>query len=491
MFLCAAAAPACNVRQTASTPTSSISIGSSLPLALDRGHLPLWVDVAVREPLVNIGWDGRPIGRIAERWETSPDGRALRLYLRPDVYFHNGALLTPELAAEIVRRRIKEDGFSFATVTTVEAEKGALVFRTEAPDSFLLTDLAELNISPVGLPLVGTGPFTLEKSGSIITVRAFEKYHRGRPSLDRVEYRSYQTQRSVWAAMMRGEIDAVHELSRDAVEFVEAESTVRTYSFLRPYYTLLGFNVKHPVLQNPRVRRALNLAIDREALIKEAMRGRGQAAKGPIWPHHWAYTSAAQSYTHNPEVARLLLDSEGYRAGREQRPGRMPSRFSFACLLWAADPRFERHAIVVQKQLYSIGVDMEIMPVDSAEWRRRLGSGDFDAFLSEQASGRSLAWPYVFWHSPPPGTPGFLKSGYNSADAVLDRMRRALRDEETRAAIHDLQRVLYDDPPAVFLAYGEGSRAVRNEFVVPPGTAPDIMGSLWQWRRGSADTAQR
>jgi ABC-type transport system substrate-binding protein len=171
-------------------------------------------------------------------------------------------------------------------------------------------------------------------------------------------------------------------------------------------------------------------------------------------------------------------------------PGQMPSRFAFDCLLWAVDARFERLAIVVQKQLYDIGVDMRIVPIQTnREWGTRMVSGNFDAFLAQQSSGRSLAWVYRFWHTPGVGTPGLLTTGYRSADAVLDRMRAAMTDRETREAVDDLQKILYDDPPAVFLVWGQTTRALRGDIRVPKETVPDVMGTLWRWQRGAPSPA--
>ena len=137
----------------------------------------------------------------------------------------------------------------------------------------------------------------------------------------------------------------------------------------------------------------------------------------------------------------------------------------------------------MQKQLYDIGVDMELVPVPGRELGGRLMKGDFDAFLFEATSGRSLAWIYQFWHSPTADWQPFLGSGYTAADAVLDRLRSADSDDMTRGAVADLQRVFYDDPPAVFIAWGQSARALRNGFVVPADTPPDVLGSAWQWRR--------
>ena len=490
VVVCTCLGAACSRPESPSNGPAVITIGTSVAVAASPpGPLPQLVDSHIRESLITIGQDGRPSERLATQWEFLPDGDGLKLRLRPNVQFHDGTPLTAERAAGILTEIVKAGGgLSYASVTSVRAEDDWIVIRTTQPEAFLLTEVGTSFISPRGNAFVGTGPYAVASIGSTVELKAFDKFARGRPSIEKVIFRQYPTQRSVWAAMMRGEIDAVHEVSREAVEFVEAESTVHTYSFLRPYYTALGFNVKHSVLGNPAVRRALNLAINRTALIAQAMRGKGEPAQGPIWPQHWSYTASQSSYAYNPEAAKLLLDSAGYTVGRETRPGHMPSRFSFRCVLWAGDPRFERIALVVQKQLYDVGVDMEIQPATVPEFGKRLSAGDFDAFLSEQTSGRSLSWVYTFFHSPPPGARVMLKSGYTAADNVLDRLRTAIGDEQTRAAVSDLQRVLHDDPPAVFLAWGEASRAVKNDFVVPEGGAPDVMSSLWQWHRGPGPT---
>src|SRR3954469_10296842 len=131
---------------------------------------------------------------------------------------------------------------------------------------------------------------------------------------------------------MRGEIDMLHEVSRDAAEFVEAETTVKTYSFPRPYYIPLGFNVQHPVLKQAAVRKAINEALDRTALVREGLNGRGRPADGPIWPEHWAHAATPERFLFNPDVARVRLDGAGLRV-QPQSDGSMPSRFRFTCLV--------------------------------------------------------------------------------------------------------------------------------------------------------------
>jgi ABC-type transport system substrate-binding protein len=154
----------------------------------------------------------------------------------------------------------------------------------------------------------------------------------------------------------------------------------------------------------------------------------------------------------------------------------MPSRFRFTCHTLANEARFEKIASLLQKQLHDIGVDMEVEALPLRELGSRLANGRFDALLLERSSGRSLAWTYMTFHS------SMAPNGYRSADGVLDRLRRARSDEETRVAVSDLQKILHDDPPALFLMWPIVARAVSNRFVVPGEAGRDVMGSLWQWR---------
>jgi len=280
---------------------------------------------------------------------------------------------------------------------------------------------------------------------------------------------------------MRGEVDMLHEVSRDAVEFVVAETTVRTYSFPRPYYIPLGFNVRHPILRNPEVRIAINEALDKETLVRVGLNKRGRPAEGPIWPEHWAHSAPARPFVYNPASANERLDRLGLKV-HQNSDGSMPSRFKISCLVWD-DPRFERLAVLVQRQLADIGVDMHMIPVKQVDLVARLAAGDFDTFLFEMF-GRSLSYLDVFWSSR--NGAAAVNSGYDSVNAVLDRMRTARSDEQVRAAVADFEQILHDDPPAAFLAWQETSRAVSTKFDVAPEIGRDILTNVSQWRLGSA-----
>jgi peptide/nickel transport system substrate-binding protein len=403
------------------------------------------------------------------------------LKLRTDVRLHDGTLLTSQLAAEAMRATVaSKDSASFATVRSIQATgDDTLTLQLSEPNSFLVPDLSLVSVTvPKGTKKEGTGPFeVVRQDDQHLELRAFPQYFRGRPALDQVSVTSYPTQRNAWAALMRGNIDMLYDISPEAYDFVKAETTVRTYSFLRPYASAVVFNVRHPVLKNPEVRRALNEAVDKDALVRDVLRGQGRPADGPLTPEHWAYSPPANPFTFNREAAAARLDKLGLKT-RPVAGGRMPSRFAFKCLVYAEDTRFERLAVLVQKQLADVGVDMELVPMSLSELVLHVKKADFDAFLFETA-GPTLSWVDQFWHS---RDNGLINSGYQAMDPALDRIRLARSDEGIRSGVAELLQTVHDNPPAVFLTWQETSRAVSRKFDVAGEPGRDIVTNAWRWR---------
>jgi peptide/nickel transport system substrate-binding protein len=430
--------------------------------------------------------DGKVGERIVQEWRWANGGMELRLKLRPNVYFHDGTPLTAQTAADALRAtNTSRQNLSLRSIASVEAEgPDTLLLRMREHNAFLLDDLSAVPVLKPHArdePEIGTGPFVpTGRNGNEVALAAFPRYYHGRPALAGIDVVDYRTQRNAWAALMRGDIDMLYEVSRDSAEFVQAESAVRTYSFPRPYYILIAFNMRHPVLRNVEVRRAINEALDREALVRDGMRGQGAPADGPIPPQHWAY-SAPQPFTYNPAEVRRRLDAAGFPL-RPDAERRVPIRFSFKCLALGNDPRFERLSMIAQRQLAAVGIDMQVQPLDVDNLVNRMGSGDFDAFVLE-LSGARLSRVYDFWRSRDTSTdPSTSNTGYRAADLILDRIRSSQSDEETRAAVADLLRVMHDDPPAAFIAWQQSSRAVSTRFDVAAEPDRDILTMPWRWR---------
>jgi len=210
-------------------------------------------------------------------------------------------------------------------------------------------------------------------------------------------------------------------------------------------------------------------------LIDTVAGGRGVPAVDPIWPNHWARDADAPAFAYDPAAARTALDAAGLR--RKAGTG-TPSRFSFTCLV-QDDPRYEKLALLIQRQLLAVDVDMRLEAVPTSTFQTRVASGRFDAFVGELIASHGLSFTYMWWRSAPES---LIRTGYTGADAVLDRVRAARTDDELRQAVHDLQRAMLDDPPAAFLYWGQASRAVSRRFVLPADDDVDILRSVDRWR---------
>lgn len=449
------------------TPTGARNTGTGALINLLKGDT--WLSSKV---------DGQIGPRIVTEWRWEQKGTLLRLKLRPDVYFHDGTQLTPATAAEALRNPEPPADYSFQSIASIQPDgTDTLALTLKEHNAFLLSDLAASQVLLAGHPDVGTGPYQIvSRKGQDATLAVFPRYYHGRPALAGIDVVKYPTQRNAWTALMRGDIDMLYEVSRDSTEFVQSESTVHAYSFLRPYYIPLVFNMRNPALRNVEVRRAINEALDRDALIKDGMRGQGIPADGPVWPKHWAY-APPEPFRFDPASARARLDAAGFRLKPSPERG-LPVRFGFTCLVFGDDSRFERLAALAQKELADVGIDMHIEPVESGKLVPRLASGDFDAFLFE-FSGPRLSRVYDFWRSHPGA---MLNTGYSSTDAVLDRIRTAQTDDETKVGVAELLRIMHDDPPAAFIAWQRSSRAVSTRFDVAAEPDRDVFTNIWMWR---------
>jgi ABC-type transport system substrate-binding protein len=431
-------------------------------------------DMLTTEPLVAVRWDGRAVERVAESVVLSEDGSRLSVNLRGDVKLHSGEILE----ARRVRELLSTKKTFMQQVSSIEVEDARrLIIHAKRRFALKPGDLSEAPVDDDDRLQLRTGPFKIVSTGPPWVLEPFEDYFQGEAQPRRVQIDEYPNHRAAWSAMLRGDVNFLHEVNRDSIEFIEAGGNVQAYPLLRPYVVPLVFNLKHPVLQKQEVRVAINESIDREEIVRNGMRGHGEPAEGPFWPHHWAYSRGRHAFPFNPEAARLRLDAAGVRVVRTE-PSRMPSRLRFTCLLRSNDARFERIALVVQRQLFAVGIDMQLQLLPDKEFFGRIFGGRYDAFIFEMSTGRTLNFPYRFWHS---GSPEAL-SGYTAADGPLDRMKIATSDNDIRGAISDVMRILRNDPPAAFLVTPREVRAADRRFEIPYEPDSDVFGTLWQLR---------
>jgi peptide/nickel transport system substrate-binding protein len=438
------------------------------------------------EGLVNVGRDGRAVPRLAESWSSASDGMTWTFKLRPSSLFHDGSPVDAHAVKASLERSIaaadSDRSPGLADILAIDTPNPReLVIRLRNQSTFLLDDLGvAIRKNTTNGQSFGTGPYvSAPPIEGQIALLAFERYYRGTPNIGRVVVRPYPTVRTAWAAMMRGEIDFLYEVGQDAREFIEGEASTTVFPFLRHYVYGVIFNARRDIFRDARIRRALNYAVDRQVIVQQAFSGRGRAIGVPAWPEHWAFDHSAEGSQHDPARASAILESAGVRELR-QLPDRPAAKLHFRCLFPENLPLWERLALLVQRDLAAIGVDMQLESVPIEVFRERLAAGDFDTVLLEQIVGNSASRPFGFWHS----TSKQNAWGFQSpaVDRALDALRHASNDAEYREAFRQFQQQTLDDPPEIVLALGETTRAVSKRFeVVAPGGS-DILPTIADWR---------
>jgi peptide/nickel transport system substrate-binding protein len=424
---------------------------------------------------------------LAESWEWEDDGYSIRFTLKPGVRFHDGTPLTPQIAAETLSAALKDQEKLqrytwLEDIRTVQAdgERDVLVHLVER--STFALDALEV---PLGhdSDRVGTGPFRIQdREGPEVELLRNDQYHRGVPAIHRILIRSFESLRMVWAGLLRREIDMVPNVSPDAVEFVRNDQiAVETYS--RRYQYMVAFNSARRPFNNPVVRRALNMAVDRQTLVQNVFNGHGSPAIGPLWPQHWAYdTSIVQVYDRD-QARRLLSQTRLHVSPRRSRLSPPHALLRFTCLI-LEQTGVELLALEVQKQLYDIGVDMQFEIVSRRDFGSRLENRDFEAVLLDLVSGPTVSRPYLFWRSAHSFKGAFNVFGYENAEAerLFQQLRTSFNGVATQTAMRRLQRVMLEDSPALFLVWTDRAQAVRKSFRTVAEEGRDPLVNLWQWQ---------
>lgn len=497
-FFLAAATVACTTPEypDGEQPQDTLVIGS--PESTASGSDSSASQVArflTLDSLTQLSVDGRALPRLADKWTWEDNGLRLRVRLHEGVQFHDGTPLRSTLAAEILNEAIRRPANralypSFNYVTSVRPEgDNELVVDVSEPSAFLPEDLEVL--LEIRSPSRGTGAFRLvTDSPSELVLEGFDEYRGGPPRVRRIVIKPFETLRTAWTSLLRGDLDMVTDVPADALEFMSNEE-VQLFSFARRYQFLIAFNSRRPPFDSPVVRRALNLAVDREALIRRVLLDRGAPATGPLWPRYWAYDTSVVSDRFDPALAVSLLEGAGFRLGRA--PGTADTsraRLRFTCLIPAGFSIWERMALEVQKHLYNIGVDVQFEVVPFQQFDTLFREGRFEAALIDLISGPTPARAYIFWQSSR-RYKGLNVFGYENAEAerLFDVLRTTTNEGAVRSATRRLQSVFLDDPPALFLAWNERTRAVRRDFQVVQEPDRDPLLTLWRWTPAAGRSA--
>lgn len=433
-----------------------------------------WGDGKVVEGLLQLGADLVPEPLLAQSLPEVSDGGLTWTYtLREGVFFHDGSPLTADDVVYTYESALDPDlgspvAADLTALATVEAvDERTVRFTLDHPHaSFPVATVLGVvpeDSDPDDGQVVGTGPYTIDtyRPGDRLVLTAHDDYWGEPPEVGRAVFVFAEDDAARVARVASGEADGAL-LPATALARFEGDGAFEVVRRDTSDFRAIIMPETHPVAGDPAVRQALNIGLDRQSLVDGALAGSGRPAYGPIPPEAAEYSSVVEVDT-DVAAARAVLDDAGWQEGPDGTRVRDGQRAELTLMYPAGDTLRQNIALDVQAQARQLGIEVapDGLSWDAIEPRMSqdplvYGSGNpYDADLSTYPllhSSRAL----VGFDNP---------GGYRSSpmDAALEAGRSALDDAQRNAAYADVQEVLAQDLPWIFLAY------VGHDYVIRAG----------------------
>jgi len=354
-------------------------------------ELAMFVGENVFSKLVARADDGTVLPDIAERWTEAADGLSYTFYIRPGIRFHDGSPLT----AEDVRATFAHIGESAnhelaRHIAGVDTDAGrSVTVRLKAPWAAFLPTLSWFGASilpahlygsgpwkdnPANMKPIGSGPFRFKswEPGRRIVLEKFPGFYGQGPYVDELEYLIAPDGGVAVQLLQQGRIDLIigRPPSNMVAELLKAPG-LRVSIAPTDSRGYLAFNFRHPPFTDIRLRRAVNLALDRRAIVENALSGLGAPAFGFYTPGvAWAYNGAAHVPAHDIAAARELVAAAA------------PTRPLMFAVTKTQSGTVSPVVTEIARQLEAAGLRIELVPIPMTEMLPRLQAGlDFDLVL--------------------------------------------------------------------------------------------------------------
>jgi len=434
---------------------------------------------AVYAGLLGYDADGRVRNELAEHMSVSEDGKEYLVTLRGDAKWHDGhevlshdvlftidAIKNPVYKSPLqknwqgvevesvddrtIRFILKKPYFGFPEHLTV----GILpkhIWETIPAEGFALSDP---NLAPIGAGPYRFFDYQKDSNGNILSyeLRAFPEYFGGEPYITKLAFNYYPDEESAVEAFSRKEVMGVASVSlQHTADFLDKKG-VALHEFSLPRIFAVFFNpVKNIPLAYPEVREALSKATDREAIVQEALMGRGLAASLPFLPFMEG-SPDLHAVPFDVDAANRLLDEKGWVRGDDgiRSKNGTPIVFQLAVPAWL---ELERTAELLRVQWEQIGARVEVRVMPLAELSQEvIRPREYDAVLYGEEMRVNPDF-YSFWFSKEKNDTGFNLAMFSedAADEALLSLREELNPDRRRELLSSFLGILSEKYPAVFL----------------------------------------
>jgi peptide/nickel transport system substrate-binding protein len=447
----------------------------------------------------------------------SADGLTYTFHLRPGLKWSDGQPLDARDVDYSWKVWTNEDtivtsttGFDHIKSTTLSPDNLSITFHLSSPyvpftavwadvvmplPSHVLQGLTpkQLNTSKYLFnPGISSGPFMItsrKSSDTIAEMRNPNYYLPGRPYLDKLIFRIIPDQVSLTDALRAHEIDCAWYLD---IGQITPLSHVGGYSFVTPAAPNFEqglLNIKNPILQDVRVRQALEYGLDRPSMVIDVWHGTALLLASDQVPTAFSYDPSVKPYPFDPVKAGKLLDAAGWKLGGD---GRRRKNGHVLALRWSTTARNQWRAqdeLIALQDYQNLGIDLRIINYDgSTYFGDILPNGKFD--IGEWENGMlpdpdlTIA-PYFGSNAFPPKGSNWGRYSNPTYDRLIAAEQRTLDTSKRLAILRTMQRVMNQDMPSLWLydppVPAEYANTLHNYLPAPYSYE---TWNTWEWWKG-------
>jgi len=415
------------------------------------------------EGLLKVDRTGKVVPMLAKSYTASKDGKEYTFALHPGIKFHDGKpctaedvkfslerILDPKTAAPY---RMYYEGIETVQVVdplnvkiTLKKYDSMFLFNIARGDAVIVPRQAvdKLKSQPIG-----TGPFKLaewKRGDSIVLVKNTDYYLKGIPYLDKVIFKFIPDPSSQLAALKAGDVDVIaYDMAPENVAALEKDARFKVLKGHTTTDVIMAMNHSKKPFNDPKVRQAITLAIDRKAVIQGAMSGFGTPIGSHMDPTNPYYVDLSGLYPYNPEKAKSLLAEAGYPKGFEAIL-KLPEPYAYA----------RRSGEVIADQLSKVGIKLTLEVIQMGQWVDRVfKNADYDLTVMGHAEPFDIE---IY------GKPNYYFRYSNPKFQEMLKKAEEEINEQTRKKIYaDIQKLIADDFVNVYLFVNPALPAMKKE----------------------------
>lgn len=423
----------------------------------------------VHDSIVTVDKEFTVIPNLAESFEQSADGLTYTFRLRAGVRFHNGSALTSaDVKYSFERVKHPDTGAVnfevFNDVKAIETPNDmTVVIKMSQVNAPFLSRLAENGAGVImpkgsgdtqGTTPIGCGPFKFVRRefGNQVELVRFDDYWQGAPYLDGVLSREVTEPTVRLTGVQTGEMHLINDIPLDRVEAIKESPDLQVLTWFPLSWAFLNFNHAVKPFDDPRVRKALDLMIDKKTLVRGALWGQGKVTASPSFPTSPTFNDALQARAQDYGAAKALLAKAGFG----------PGELEFVFKTTTNYPWHVEATQILVEWFRQGGVKATVQQLTWSDW---LSQCWVDRDYQVTMMNFFTLWEpdflyYSLWHST--GAFNYRNIKDRKLDEMAEAARRVVNPLERAKIYKDIQKRVQDETHDVVLWFRNGTVAARQ-----------------------------